>query len=262
MSRKRILTVVGASVLSAGVSSGITWIVANRLIAKAYDERLQDEVAQSLRHILKNLENLPAQVIVSDEDPDELVDQLNNEELPFDVVTAEVDEEIESSDIEVVAEESEEIQGERVFGSESDKPPLSDLGKNNKVQYDKIVTVQEPEEIFPAQPDLPEPPPENPDISVISRDLFIENPTEWDQTTLTYFQDGGVLDINMEFVEGHEDMIGAGVPRFGELSEDENVVYVRNKKLEKEFEVIRDPGESKEFLIHSLGEMYKPEHLR
>lgn len=238
--RKDILVTVGASVVSAGVASVVTWIVANRILAAQYDERHATELEQELKYILKKsgIDN----VIVSDEDPDDLVDELNEVEQPVDIVVAELD----------------EVEGERIFGSQ-DKPSLEDLAaRNQATRYDKVSTPEiEPEtpDDFPENPDPVE---EDPDISVISRDAFISNATEWEQVQLTYFADGGVLDQMQEYVEDHENLIGPGKPRFGEESDDANVVYVRNHRLNKEYEIIFDPGNASEFLVHSLGEMYKP----
>lgn len=238
--RKDILIAVGASVASAGVASAVTWVLTKRSLQAEYDERLSVELDQSVKYILKKLgvEN----VIVTDEDPDAIIDELNDIEQPIDIVVAELD----------------EVEGERVFASEAEKPPLDELvARNQTIRYDKVLTPDEPEtpDEFPENVDQVE---EDPDISVISRDAFMANETEWEQVTLTYFADGGVLDVMQEFVEDHEDLIGPGRPRFGEESDDANVVYVRNHRLNKEYEILSDPGNATEFLAHSLGELYKP----
>lgn len=246
MVRKDILVTVGASLASAGVASVVTWVVANRKLAGAYEARLEEEIKFSVQHIIEQagLNN----VIVSDQDPDELVEELNEVEQPVDVVVSEL----------------EEVEGERVFTSEDSKPPIDELvARNQTTQYNKIMTpdvAEEPEEeLFPEQPDIVE---EDPDISVISRDIFFENGTEWPQETVTFFSDGGVLDQQGDFIEDHEKLIGPGKPRFGEESEDQNVVYVRNKRDEKEFEILWDPGLASDFLAHSLAQTHGPSWAR
>lgn len=259
---KNTWVTVGVSVASATVASGITWYLTKKYTIAKYDEKLDKEVAESVAFYLK--QNNPG-VVVSDEDPDILVEQMESElpELYTFVTDADPDfedliDEIEK-EVEEIGSEEKEIKGEKVFGSENEKPSLEDLAaRNQKVAYHKVVETEKETSIFPEQTELPEAPPENPDISIISRDIFMENGTEWPQETLTYFADDGVLDVQGDFVENHVELIGEGRPRFGELSDDVNVVYVRNKKLEKEFEIIADPGNASDFLIHSLQATYKP----
>lgn len=248
MSRKSTLITAGVAVASAGISAGITWVLTKRVLEQQYEERIQEEIKISLRYILaqQGVKN----VIVSDEDPDILAEQLNEEA------------DKEPIDLEVVEVKTEDpVIGERVFADE--KPPLEDLAaRNQATRYDKVMTPDIPDEVFPEQPEIPDFSEENPDIVIISRDIFMANPQEWQQDVLTYFQDDGVLDESMTLVEDHEDLIGKGRPRFGELSGDANVVYVRNTKLEREFEILADPGNASEFLAHSLGELYKPSWAR
>lgn len=269
MSRKNVLITLGASVASAAVASGVTWVVARRILDEQYEERVNEEVKNSVAYILKQS---GLNVIVSDEDPDILAEQLNEqaglEPVDIEEITpeeaAEALKEKAAKAVKMVEDHLDEVDGERVLPGQAEKPPLEDLAaRNNTVEYNKIMTVEKEEGLFPEQPEeFHEPPPENPDISVISREIFMANGTEWEQATITYFADGGVIDVNGDYVQNHEELIGEGIPRFGEQSDDANVVYVRNKKLEKEFEIISDPGNATDFLSHSLGEMYKPGYLR
>lgn len=76
--------------------------------------------------------------------------------------------------------------------------------------------------------------------------------SEYPQSVLTVFADGGVLDEAGSFVAAHTDLIGVGPYPFGEMSEDDSVVYIRNKKLEREFEVIKDDQNAADFLSPDL----------
>lgn len=222
-------------VLAAAASSAITYVVIRKKLDEEYEVRLEEELQSSIEFLVDQKIDL-AKAQISNDEP----------------VPSELDLE------EIEPEPLEPIEGERVFGSTDEKPSLDDLAKNQKVQYNKVLTDAEYESaVLP-----PEPPYEDPDISVISRDIFMENGTDWEQDTLTYFADGGVLDDSGDFVDLHELLIGPGVPRFGELSEDANVVYVRNKKIQKEYEIISDPGNASEFLAHSLQDIYHPSRRR
>lgn len=250
MARKNVLITLGVSAASAAGASAITWFLAQKRLEEQYEDRLQEEIRVSVNFILKEMGI--NNVIVTDEDPDIVAARMNEEAADERVSVIVAEQGYDSA----LASEEPEPEVERVFGSQEDKPPLEDLAQRNQTTpYHKVLTPDEPEV---TEEDFPEPPPENPDITVISRDIFLENPNEWQQDTITYFADDGVLDVELEFIENHEELIGPGKPRFGETSGDPKVVYVRNKKLMREFEIISDPGNASEFLAHSLGEMYKP----
>lgn len=77
---------------------------------------------------------------------------------------------------------------------------------------------------------------------IISVKEFMEDREEYDKTTITYFEDDDVLcdereEVipNVEYTVGNEALI-----KFGELSEDKNIVYVRNERTSTDFEILRD----------------------
>lgn len=79
---------------------------------------------------------------------------------------------------------------------------------------------------------------------VISRHEFMANDTDFAQMTLTYFEEDDVLvDSDDTPIEYIEDTVGLNqMSRFGVMSEDNNIVYVRNPAREIEFEIIRNKG--------------------
>lgn len=249
MRREDILIAVGASVLSAAAASAATWYFGVKKVAREYEERLETEVTESVKFFMNEVD---PKVVVSDEDPDDVVTEIEKQN---DFVEVE----------EVEVEELPEVEGERVFPNQGGMT-LDDLrAKSHVVRYDQVVTVdtdsedeEEEREPFPQEAlgsvswD-----PGGDDISIISRDLFLENTSGFEQTTLTYFQDGGVIDLDSELVSEHELLIGQGKPPFGQMSEDENIVYVRNKNVQTEYEVIQDPGNATDFLMHSLFDIYR-----
>lgn len=93
---------------------------------------------------------------------------------------------------------------------------------------------------------------------VITLEEFNNNETEYEQSTLTYYDGDDVLadqkdapidDIDM--VIGFENVL-----RFGHGSGDPNIVYIRNNKLTLDFEVTFSPGKfSKEVLGFQDGEL-------
>lgn len=74
---------------------------------------------------------------------------------------------------------------------------------------------------------------------ILLKDEFMKNEHGWRQITLTYFAGDNVLvDESEEPLDDPEKFIGATNYRFGVMSEDPNVVYIRNELMEAEFEVL------------------------
>lgn len=229
--RRDIVVPVGVAVVSAAISAGVTYFVAKKAFEASYEVRLAEEIQTSVDFLVQNEVELEKVDVVVDTDF-----------LDIDAIEFPADPEEESRDL---------VPG--AVSAALAKPSLQDLAaRNQQVQYHKVLTTEE----YSDDPDLPEIPEENPDISVISKDIFMENGSEFDQCSVTYFADGGVLDEEGSFVEDHVDMIGEGPYPFGEMSEDPIVVYIRNKRLEREFEVIQDEGNATDFLAHSLQYMW------
>lgn len=253
MRRQDILICVGASVLSAAAASAVTWFVGVRKVEKDYDARLDKEVNDSVEFVVKQMYK---NVVVSDEDPDKVAEELEESSQTVEVEVVEKEETVEVVPL-------EKVDGERVFPNQDAKMSLEDLkNQNNKVQYHKMLQAEgyseteEPTKEEVAAPDLGWDADDG--ISVISRDLFLENTSEYEQATLTFFvQDESVLDTDSELVLEHQLLIGGGRPPFGQMSEDENIVYIRNKNIQMEYEVIQDPGAANDFLMHSLADFYE-----
>jgi hypothetical protein len=76
---------------------------------------------------------------------------------------------------------------------------------------------------------------------VIDQQVFIQNDSGWNQSTLTYYVlDGALADERDSQIEDIDGTVGAvNMERFGEGSSDERTVHIRNPKLQLEFEVIK-----------------------
>lgn len=79
---------------------------------------------------------------------------------------------------------------------------------------------------------------------IVTHDEFFENEFEFDQSKLTYFDEDGVLvDEHSNPLEEYESLVGGDhLLRFGSGSNDRNTVYVRNEKVEVEWEIVRSTG--------------------
>jgi len=79
---------------------------------------------------------------------------------------------------------------------------------------------------------------------ILTKDEFMENDSEYTQSTVTYFAGDKVLiDSREDMIEEVDMTVGEGnLERFGHGSGDPNVLYVRNDRLELEFEILLSRG--------------------
>jgi hypothetical protein len=86
----------------------------------------------------------------------------------------------------------------------------------------------------------------NPDEPyIITHDEFMENENGFTQGTMTYYNGDDILTDDKDVpVPDIENIVGSeALTRFGYGSRDRNVVYVRNEKLETDFEITLSQGE-------------------
>lgn len=90
----------------------------------------------------------------------------------------------------------------------------------------------------------PEDPPENDllyeEPFVISREDFDDTYAHFDKITITYYEQDDVLaDEQDEVIPDIESVVGyEALGRFGDMSDDDNIVYVRNGRLGSDYEII------------------------
>lgn len=79
---------------------------------------------------------------------------------------------------------------------------------------------------------------------VISYEEYMENDPEYIQVTLTFFEGDDILsDEHDKPVDDVDEYVGeTNLLRFGHGSQDPNIVYIRNEKLDLDFEVARSDG--------------------
>lgn len=106
---------------------------------------------------------------------------------------------------------------------------------------------------------------ENPDRPfIISQDEFFEGEKEYEQTSLTYYEgDDTLVDDHDQPVPDSDATVGDdNLMRFGHGSKDPNTLYVRNDRLELDFEIALSKGkytvevlgfEDEDTLKHSYG---------
>lgn len=90
---------------------------------------------------------------------------------------------------------------------------------------------------------------------VITEEEYFAGEANYEQKSLNFYDGDGVLsDQGDEYLRESDDIVGDdNLLRFGEGSNDKNVVYVRNDKLECDYEVIRTRGKYAE-IVHGIIE--------
>lgn len=84
---------------------------------------------------------------------------------------------------------------------------------------------------------------------VIHVDEFVADEMGYDsQSTLTWYEGDRVLTDSHDVPIYNAQQV-AGELRFGHGSGDQNVVYVRNEKLQAEYEILRDPGSYEDVVL-------------
>lgn len=79
---------------------------------------------------------------------------------------------------------------------------------------------------------------------IITEDEYLEGETEYEQSRLTYYEGDGVLADDEDIpVPDSDSLVGDDhLVRFGHGSRSENVVFVRNDRIQMEFEIERSFG--------------------
>lgn len=78
-------------------------------------------------------------------------------------------------------------------------------------------------------------------IHVISAEEFYESHDEYDKNTLTYYEGDVTLADDQDVpIDDYTGIIGENNLRFGVLSQDPNIVYIRNPHLHSDYEVLLD----------------------
>jgi hypothetical protein len=97
---------------------------------------------------------------------------------------------------------------------------------------------------------------------IISQEQFFENELDYVQSTLTWYAREGILTDERDQVvatKGEVDQLdkyvgASNLERFGQNSSDENIVHVRNERLDMEFEVVRHQGSYNEEVLGMEGD--------
>lgn len=221
--------IAGAFLVGVGLGGFVAYKIANKRLGAKFDAELDEQMAatREWRHrIAKEGEFETPESAVKALVPDEVVEavrtyQGREKPIPYNKPDEIVD---PRPPVDVVVEEVQVTQNVFV---ERDK----NNSDNESRDWDYNAEIADRE----LHPDIP---------YAISFEEFNENAPGHEQTTLTYFAlDDTLVDAQDKPIDNTEYTVGDdNLNRFGHGSGDPNVVYVRNEKIDMDFEVVRDKG--------------------
>lgn len=238
-----ILGSVSVASLSVGCASG--WLLAQRVLAKKFELKLVEEIKQT-KIFYDNL-NKP--------DPDDLAQELLDEEAPllkhpYDTTSSDVPQEVLERIAGSMARAQQEIEEEAAPWTGLIEVP-KEMPGHNAFENPAPAWVQEDEELE-RRNGVP---------YIISYKEFMENEWEYEEGQLTYYEgDDTLADSRDEPIPQQYEAVGElTLEKFGHGSNDPNIVYVCNEKMEMVFEICRS---TKSFAEDVLGFIPEDKELK
>lgn len=222
----KMLALAGVAGLVAGGIGG--YFIAKKILSDKYEERIEEEMSaakQFYAGLYKTDDGgnaLSPQDVMAERHGVEAVESLR--------AYQGLDDEPE-----MVGEPHDEVVDEEIITR------LEGEAKKNKNVFTDDTFDLEVEKEF-RTPDAP---------YIITHDEYFAAEREYDTVRLTYFEaDDTLINEHDAIVDDVDALIGEPhLVRFGSGSKDHKIVYIRNEKLETDFEVVKDKGS----YLESLG---------
>lgn len=216
----------GGVILGAGLGVAAGYWIGLRRLETKYNQIAEDEIAEMREHYQAKgvaLENTVAKPHLEDV----VRDQGYSQEPPMAVTPPST---VFTDTEKKIAEEDAQVREENVF----ERPPVTPEEAGTPL-IDRDWNYQR--ELVNRSPIKP---------YIIHRDEKDEHEGVYDTVTFTYYEEDDVLCNERDEVIGKEErdpLIGeANLSKFGHGSGDENVVFIRNDRLEMQMEVVLSPN--------------------
>lgn len=205
----KYLPLIATAVAGATVGSVIGYKYAEKQLVRAFEERLDQETLAMRR----------------------LYGAIKKEQVATNEELDKIEEELKATPPEVQVL-LEEYAGEK-------KEPVA----YHKIKPSQVAVGPKTEKELFVRPVF-QPDEDRGDIFVISVQEHNENELEYQQVTLTWYEGDSVLtDEREDIIEDYTNIIDEhALGKFGEVSEDENTVHVRNNILMVDYEIVRSRG--------------------
>lgn len=220
----------GALIMGVSLGAFVGYKFAQKRLERQYEERLVEEIAAAKefhQRMAKRGEYESPESAVEALIPEEVVEAVQSYQgrgkpVPYDKIGPS-----EESKVAAVEVKETTIKA-NVFADRAPDPRDWD--------YDREIALRA------EKPDEP---------YVISFEEFNENEPQHEQVTITYFAlDDTLADERQQPIDNTDYTVGDdNLTRFGHGSADKNVVYVRNEKIDMDFEIIRSEGSYKKDVL-------------
>lgn len=227
--KKQQYIIIGVTAVVSAVSGGgLVYLVLNKKLKTKYEQIAEEEIREAQRHfkLLTKQEEY--------KDPVTALETLTEKakDLGYSVTSPVSTDEQLSAKVEEVAEGLEETADEiREIDAEQRVESITrniftEHGSAAYPNFDYNAEMSKRSEAYPY---------------LLREDEFMHNEHDWDQQSLTYYEKDGVLvDERDNPIDESDTVVGDGnLMRFGHGTKDPNTVYIRNERLELEFEISR-----------------------
>lgn len=231
--------IVALVAVGLGVATGVK--VAERRLQAKYDERLEVEIEKSREILIR--QNLPAD---SDPDPEEVLAGIEAEVTEAEVRTDGVEKSVNMA-VDYTAMytgQDPNPEGEHNEFLQSPPAPEAEVTEDTVVVTKSLFVEEEVTAFEKSDHDNATQALKEAGLPyAISDDDFNED-EEFEQITITWFDGDGVLVDELEqLIDDPEGLVGlSNMDRFGYLSNDKNIVYIRNTDKKIDFEVVKSEG--------------------
>lgn len=232
--------VVGVFLIGAGVGVTAALYISRKRLKTQYEQLAEKEIEEAKRFYEQKAR------VTKNASPDVLAEKYHMTPEP----SGDEDIEIEEDDDEDVfpestashlIEDAEKIANEKAYVSydkveaEARKEGVEEQIKKNLFEYHETVRNDD----FDLDDELDKKKAGKPYI--IEAEEFYENETDYSQTSLMYYEGDDVLaDERDQPIRNYMQIIGHDNLHFGRGSKDRNIVFIRNEKLEAEYEIARN----------------------
>lgn len=245
MNRKQWILSIGGAVVSAAVSSGITYLVVSKKLGADFDRRLEEELDMNFK-IWDEDRN--AEIPDDEEYPEDVVELTTSKEFAEEMYTFDEEDPDDQDDDESVEDEGVQEALERARQLQQSKIDMEHLiyGNNYSSPHKKrrhkplphgvILNWDEETQQAETKSRMGQ------HTYVISADEFFENENDWIQSSLVYYAGDGTLTTENNLpVDEHDHVLGYDFEKFfGHGSGDPRIVHIRNELLEIDYEISMD----------------------
>lgn len=239
MSRKSVAAALLSSVGGALIGGAVTYFI----IKKDYEQYAEEEIEKIRRHytLIRKGENLVTYGEAIKERSEPVEQPAVEPELPFTPTQEQIDkaqgfiEKLGYNTVPTVPIAESRSIFEMTASPEEVGPELD--GPNGKPIEVEDTDPNDPMAGYVRYSGQP---------YIISMEEYFESEEAWDKDTLSYYEgDDTLVDERDKTVEDVEKYIGSRhLHMFGVLSNDKNIVYVRNPNINTDFEIILERGKA------------------